>query len=159
MNTVRQIARGILAGLMATSILSLLMLMKKSIPQLDTVMLLDKIAHRLAMNAGLPTPFAGWLWHFIIGSLLWGWMYAVMEPIIPSTRPWLKGLYFGLWLKGLYLGLMVTLLVWFAVLPIAGAGALGTPLSLIQISVSLIQHLVYGVVLAFSYHWLSTVNK
>jgi len=134
--------RGVAAGFVATCILSALMLTKKWLPQFDTITLLDGIADGLAIDAGLPHPFAGWLWHFIVGSLVWGWIYAVMEPIIPGRCPWRKGLYFGL---------MVTLLVWFSVLPLAGAGAFGAHLSWIQPFVSLAQHLIYGIALALAF--------
>jgi len=134
--------KGIAAGFVATAILSALMLTKKWLPQFDTVTLLDGIANGLALDAGLPSPFAGWLWHFIVGALVWGWIYAVMEPIIPGRRPWRKGMYFGL---------MVTLLVWFTVMPLARAGAFETDLSWMQAFVSLIQHLIYGVALALAF--------
>lgn len=136
------LSRGITAGFIATSALSVLILASHWLPQLETVAMLDRIANSLAIDAGLPAPFAGWLWHFIIGSVVWGWIYAVMEPIVPGRRPWKKGLYFGL---------MVTLLVWFAVMPLARAGAFATQLSLMQALVSLIEHLTYGVVLALLY--------
>ena len=142
MTVLVKLIRGVVAGFLATCILFVLMLTKTWLPQLDTITLLDGIARGLAINAGLPAPFAGWLWHFIVGSLIWGWMYAVMEPIVPGRRPWHKGLYFGL---------MVALLVWFAVLPLAGAGMFGTQPGFIQPVISLVQHLLYGVVLAVAF--------
>ena len=149
MDPVKSISRGIIAGFAATCILFALMLSKNWLPQFDTITLLNRIADELAINAGLPHPFAGWLWHFIVGSLVWGWIYAVMEPIVPGRRPWSKGLYFGV---------MVTLLVWFTVMPLAGAGAFGTRLSWAQPFVSLVQHLIYGLALALVYDRI-TLNK
>jgi uncharacterized membrane protein YagU involved in acid resistance len=144
------LARGIAAGLVATCVLSVLILIKQWLPQLDTIAVMDSIAHEFALSAGLPTPFAGWLWHFIIGSLVWGWMYAVMEPILPGRRPMIKGLYFGF---------MVTLLVWFAVLPLVGAGMFGLHLSMIQPLVSMAQSLLFGLVLAVTYDWMSHLRS
>ena len=145
-NTIKMLVRGIAAGFVATCVLSALILMKKWLPQLDTITVMDSIAREVALAAGLPVPFAGWLWHFIVGSLVWGWMYAVMEPIIPGHRPMIEGLYFGS---------IVTSLVWFAVLPLAGAGMFGMQLSAVQPFVSLAQSLLYGVVLAVTYDWMS----
>ncbi len=150
MKVIENLSRGVAAGFVATCVLSVFILAKQWLPQFDTVTLLDGIARGLAMDSGLPVPFAGWLWHFVIGSLLWGWMYAVMEPIVPGRRAWQKGIYFGL---------MVTALVWFTVVPLAGAGAFGTRLSWTQPFVSLAQHLVYGVVLALTYEWLRTAKR
>ena len=122
------------------------MLTKGWLPQLDIITVMDGIAVDLAMAAGLPTPFAGWLWHYVTGCLVWGWMYAVMEPIIPGRHAWRKGLYFGA---------ITTLFVWFMVLPMAGAGMFGLRLSAAQPFVSLAQHLLYGVVLAVVFHRLT----
>ncbi|NNJ94317.1 MAG: hypothetical protein HKP57_06200 [Halobacteria archaeon] len=146
MSTIKMLVRGVAAGLLATCVLSVLILIKQWLPQLDTITVMDSIAHEFALSAGLPTPFAGWLWHFIIGSLVWGWMYAVMEPILPGRRPMTKGLYYGA---------MVTLLVWFAVLPLVGAGMFGLQLSMIQPLVSMAQSLLFGLLLAVTYDWLS----
>ena len=142
MDVIGTLLRGIGAGFLATSVLSLLMLTGQWLPQLDTITVLDRIARDLALAAGLPTPLAGWMWHFIVGCLIWAWMYAVMEPIIPGREPWRKGVYFGL---------TATLLAWFMVLPLAKAGLFGMRLSMAQPLVTLAQHLIYGVVLAVVY--------
>ncbi len=142
MNAFGTIFKGVIAGFVATSVLSALMLSKQWLPQLDTIIVMDGVAHAMAMAFGLPTPFAGWFWHFVIGCIVWGWMYAIMEPILPGGRPWRKGLYFGF---------TTTLLVWLIVLPLAGAGLFGIQLSAVQPFVALLQHLVYGVVLGVVY--------
>jgi len=145
-NVLGLVVRGVVAGFAATCVLSALILGKDWLPHLDTIAVMDAIARDLALAAGLPTPFAGWLWHFIVGCLIWGWMYAVMEPIVPGSQPWRKGLYFGV---------MATLLVWLMVLPLAGAGMFGLQLSAVQPFVSLAEHLLYGVVLAIVYDRLA----
>jgi len=78
MNAVRTIGKGIAAGFAATCVLSILILTKQWLPQLDTITVMDGVAHDMVLAAGLPAPFAGWLWHFVVGCLVWGWMYAVM---------------------------------------------------------------------------------
>jgi len=146
MNAIFTLGKGIAAGFTATCVLSALMLTRQWIPQLDTITVMDRIARDLALTAGLPAPFAGWLWHFVVGCLIWGWMYAVMEPIVPGPKPWRKGLYFGV---------TTTLLAWFMVMPLAGAGLFGMHLSVAQPFVSMIEHLIYGVVLAIVYDRLA----
>jgi len=145
-NTIKMFARGVAAGFVATCVLSVLILTKRWLPQLDTIAVMDGVARALALAAGLPAPFAGWMWHFIVGCLVWGWIYAVMNPIIPGRRPMSKGLYFGF---------VITLLVWVAVLPLAGAGMFGMRLSAVQPFVSMAECLLYGLVLAVTYDWLS----
>ena len=146
MNSFGIIVRGFAAGLVSTCVLSLLMLTKQWVPQLDTITVLDGIARDFALATGMSAPFSGWLWHFAIGTLWWGWMYAVMEPILPGRRPWIKGISFGA---------IATLMVWIIVLPLAGAGLFGLQLSAVQPLVSLALHLVYGVVLGIAYAALS----
>ena len=142
MNSFAIIIKGFAAGFVSTCVLSLLMLTKQWVPQLDTITVLDGIAHDFASATGLSAPFSGWLWHFAIGTLWWGWMYAVMEPILPGRRPWLKGAFFGA---------IAALLAWLIVLPLAGAGLFGLQLSAVQSLVSLGLHLVYGIVLGLAY--------
>lgn len=146
MGIIRTLLGGIGAGFIATCVLSALMVTKKWLPPLDTITVMDGVARDMVIAFGLPAPYAGWLWHFLVGCVVWGWMYAVMEPILPGRRPWRKGLYFGF---------TVTLLVWLIVLPVAGAGLFGMQPSMIQPFVTLLQHLVYGVVLAVVYHRLA----
>jgi hypothetical protein len=142
------ILRGIAAGFVATSVLSLMMLSKGLIPQLDPVIVLDTIAREVFTNIHLPVPLAGWMWHFLIGSVWWGGCFGIMEPILPGRRGWIRGLYYGL-----VLGLIVA----WAISPLVGAGAFGMQLTPMKPVVTLIQHIVYGVVLALVFNRLSTL--
>ncbi len=144
----KDIARGILAGLLATCILSLLMLSSDRIPHVEpvTVTLLIGIARAVLAGSGLPAPFAGWLWFFAIGSLWWGTWFAVMAPILPGRAFWIKGAVFGLGA-----GLLV---VW-TIMPLAAGGALGMKLTLWQPVVTVSEHVIYGVALGVIYRWLN----
>lgn len=137
------------AGLVATFVLSMLMLTKAAVPQLDTITMLDGVLRATLAELGQrfpPAPLGGWLWHFVIGTIWWGGLYAIMEPVLPGSQVWIKGLAFGV---------IATLLVSLMVMPLAGAGYFGMRLSIVQPLVSLLQHLVYGVVLAKVYARLS----
>jgi flagellar biosynthesis protein FliR len=60
--------KGMIAGFIATLVLSALMLMKQQMgvmPQLNPVEMLTKMA-------GGSTPAVGWTIHFLIGTVLWG---------------------------------------------------------------------------------------
>jgi hypothetical protein len=143
----KDISRGILAGVLATSILSLLMLSRGLVPQFETVTVLIGIARILLDGSGLPAPFAGWLWFFAIGGLWWGAWFAIIAPIIPGRSFWVKGAVFGL-----VIGLAV---IW-TIMPLAAGGALGMKLSLWQPVVTLSEHLIYGLALGGIYSWLTT---
>ena len=138
MGTVKVILAGMVAGLAATLVLSLLMLTEAWIPQLDTVIMLDGVARAVFSDLQVPVPLAGWLWHFVIGTLWWGPLFALMLPILPGRRAWQKGMAFGFG---------ASLLILLMVLPVAGAGYFGMDLSALQPIVTVVLHLVYGAVL------------
>ncbi len=146
MNAFGTIVKGVIAGFLATTVLSVLMLSKQWLPQLDTITVMDGVARDMALAAGLPTPLAGWFWHYVVGCLVWGWMYAIMEPILPGRRAWRKGLFFGI---------MTTIMAWLIALPLLGVGVFGLQHSAEQHFVTLVQHLVYGWVLAIAYDELA----
>ncbi len=117
---------------------------------LDSVLraILDEIGKRSLPKplGSLPKPLGGWLWYFVIGTLWWGALYAVIEPILPGRRPWIKGMSFGVG---------AALFVMLMVMPLAGAGYFGMHLELVQPIVTLIEHLIYGWVLGVVYSRLS----
>lgn len=131
-----------LAGLVATGVLSLLVAAKRWVPQLDSVTALDGLARSVHLALDLPSPGTGWVLYVFIGVVWWGWLFAVMAPILPGRRFWQKGLAFGV---------IAALLVWLMVMPLAGAGYFGLHLSPVQPLITLMEHLVYGVVLGAVY--------
>ena len=153
MPLLKDVLIGIVAGLIATLALSVLMLTKEYLPQLDTITMLDGVLGAFLAELrrwAPPAPIGGWLWFFAIGTVWWGALYAVMEPILPGRWPWARGLSFGA---------IATLLVWLMVLPLAGAGYFGMRLSAIQPVVTLFEHLVYGVILGEAYGRLNARTR
>ncbi len=138
MGTIKVIIAGMVAGLAGTVVLSLLMLTKGWLPQLDPVVMLDGVARSVFSDLQIPVPLAGWLWHFVIGTLWWGPLFALMAPILPGQQPWQKGLYFGFG---------ASLLIMLMIMPLAGAGYFGMDLSTLQVLVTVLLHLAYGLVL------------
>ena len=67
------IIKGIIAGFAATVVLTLFMMLKKTMgvmPELDPV---HMIADMAAQNLGIePNIIIGWVMHFGIGSVAWG---------------------------------------------------------------------------------------
>jgi hypothetical protein len=140
---VQRMGYGLMAGLAATLVLSLLELTKGMLPQLETIRFLENVAVATANVTVLPVlPMAGWLWHFIIGTLWWGGLFGFMLPLLPGRRVWIKGAVFGV-----IAGLLVLLMV----MPLAGAGYFGMHLSWLDPLVSMVYHVIYGVVLGAVY--------
>ena len=107
---------GLIAGFIATVVLSILMVAKSSMglmPQLNPIEDIVQVAHLLT-GMTLPLPF-GWIGHFLLGTVVWGIIYAALQASLPGA-PIVKGLIFGA-------------LAWLAMMiiftPLAGHGVFG----------------------------------
>jgi len=131
------VAQGVVAGFVATIVLSALMVIKSAMgimPGLDVISMLSGM---MGSAESL-----GWLAHFMIGSVLWGGLFAVVSPALPGESLWLKGVSFGV---GAWLMMMI------AVMPMAGAGFFGAKLGLAAPIMTLILHIIFGAILGGVY--------
>ncbi len=133
--------RGMIAGFVATLVLSALLLLKSTmdlVPDLNII--------RLLVSLGSISPVQAWMDHFIVGVVVWGLMFGAYDALAARPAHWLKGLIFGVfaWL------LMMVLF-----LPLAKAGVFGYKLGPMAAVVTLLYHLVYGAVLGTTYGLLT----
>jgi hypothetical protein len=129
--------KGMVAGFVATVVLSALMLMKTMMgvmPELNPIKMMSDML-------GAP-PAVGWVMHFMIGSVLWGTLFAWLDPNIPGEGHWLKGILFAI---GAWLVMMIVMM------PMAGAGLFGSHLGMMAPVMKLILHVIYGFVLGTVY--------
>ncbi len=130
-------ARGLLAGLVATSVVSLLMLLKQALGFMPNVNLVMELANALGYRDAL----RGWTAHYLIGVLAWGMLF-----------PWFdRRLRFPHWVNGVYFASVIWLGVMLLVMPAAGQGLFGSHLALGTPTVTLFLHWIYGVVLGSVY--------
>ena len=132
------IAKGMIAGFVATIVLSALMVMKQMMglmPQLNPVEMLTNMA-------GASTPTVGWIMHFFIGSVMWGVLFAWLNPHLPGDSHWLKGILFGI---------SAWLIMMIVVMPMAGAGFFGMKLGMMAPMMTLVLHIIFGAVLGGVY--------
>jgi uncharacterized membrane protein YagU involved in acid resistance len=138
--------RGLVAGVLATGILSVCMAIKSAagiVPQANAIETLTKVS---AVWLHAPrVPWAGWLEHFFIGSVLWGLSFAFVEPWLPGPAV-RKGLIFCI---GAWIVMMVLLL------PAAGAGFFGVKLGYGAPLATLVLHLIWGFSLGLIYGFLT----
>ena len=130
------IGKGILGGIVATAVLSGLMLMKNAMgimPQLDMIKMLSSM-----MGVSMA---AAWMAHFGIGAM-WGALFALAYRVIPGGTAVVKGM---LLLTGAWLLMMVM------VMPMAGAGLFGMHMGLMAPMMTLVLHLIFGAVLGLVY--------
>jgi hypothetical protein len=102
--------KGMIAGFVATLILSGLMLLNSTMdlmPQINIV--------RMLANLATLSTTAAWMDHFIVGVVIWGLLFAVYDGV--ATRP-------AHWLKGIIVGVLAWLMMMVAFMPLAGAGFL-----------------------------------
>ena len=133
--------RGMLAGLVATLVLSGILVLKANMglwPELNII--------RLLVNLGSIQTVAAWMDHFIVGVVVYGLMFSAFDAMWESRAYWLKGLIFGVfaWL------LMMVLFM-----PLAKAGWFGTRIGPSALYVTLGMHLIFGLVLGVTYGLLT----
>ena len=130
--------KAMISGFVATLVLSAAMLLKAKfhiVPdELSVMSLLGRIA------GGTP---AAWADHFIIGTAIWGILFAGFDAVVPPRMPY--------WLKGVAFSVLAWLLMMVAFMPFAGAGFFGMKLGILAALVTLVQHLIYGVALGVTF--------
>jgi uncharacterized membrane protein YagU involved in acid resistance len=134
--------RGMLAGLIATLVLSGILVLKSNMELWPEVNLI-----RLLVSLGSIQTVAAWMDHFIVGVVVWGLMFGALDSMWESRAYWLKGLVFGV-----FAWLMMMILF----MPLAKAGWFGARLGLPGALVPLVYHLIYGLVLGVAYGLLTT---
>jgi hypothetical protein len=130
--------KGMIAGFVATIVLSGLMLTKEMMglmPQLDVIGMLTTMM-------GVSSPVAGWITHFAIGTIAWGGLFAILEANLPGDSYWQRGIVFGI-------GAWVLMMV--AVMPMAGAGMFGLGLGVMAPVMTFMLHAIFGAVLGGVY--------
>lgn len=131
------IGKGIIAGFVATVVLSAIMLMKAMIgfmPELDIIGMMSTMMGTGAVVA--------WVVHFAIGTLMWGILFAWLGPKLPGGSHWLKGVIFGL---GAWLVMMIVMM------PMAGQGLFGLQLGIMAPIMTAMLHAIFGAVLGGVY--------
>ena len=131
------VLKGMIAGFAATVVLSVIMVMAAAlglVPELDIIVMLRGI-----LGAG---PMLGWMTHILIGVVVWGWLFAALEPRLSGTSYWRKGMTFGV---GAWLLMMIVFM------PMTGTGLFGLELGIAVPITTFLLHVIYGTVLGTVY--------
>lgn len=137
--------RAMIAGFTATIVLSLLMIMKTAMgimPRLDVISMLSGMSQNMM---GVGGAGIGWLAHFLIGTVLWGVLFALLHDRLPGSAPIMKGISFGI---------LAWLLMMILPMPMAGAGLFGMALGMMAPVMTLILHIIWGAVLGIVFRML-----
>ena len=129
---VDSVGRGLGAGLVATAVLAILLVVKQAIglmPQLDLVSILGRAI-------GFQSPAAGWTAHVVVGVLFWGPLFVWAD----------RKMFFAHWVNGLLFASVVWLGVMLVIMPIAGEGVFGLRIGIVTPTITLFLHWIYGAV-------------
>jgi hypothetical protein len=139
--------KGMVAGGAATAALSVAMLLIGATglePQLELMRL-------LLTFLDAPSQYVlGWLAHIVIGSIVLGGLFALVEPRLGADTRTKSGILYGV---------IVWLVMMLVFMPAAGAGYFGFQLSVLAPLVMLGQQVLYGGVLGWTYGKLSPTHN
>ena len=142
------IMKGIAAGFIATIVLTIFMMIKKTMgvmPELDPVHMLATMA---AQKMGIEeNPMIGWVMHFVIGSVAWGAALAIFNDKLPTDSQITKGIIVGI---GAWLLMMV------GAFPMSGSGLFGLGIGPMAPVMTFALHIIFGVALGASYGKLTS---
>ena len=134
------VTEGLIAGLIATIVITLAMFVLQSAGVAPGFNLIALIKDAATVD---DTMFA-WIVHFVVGIVLWGGLFAAFSPHLPGPH----------WVRGLIYGTLIWLAMMLAFLPAAGLPmfALGSGAAIPMTALGLC--LLFGLVLGESYHLL-----
>lgn len=146
----RPIAAGMLAGLIATAVLSILLVLKAAFGLLPEVSFIALLAEVSARVLGTPRDLiVAWTEHLLIGTVLWGGLFAF------TNNLWRRGQI----ARGIQFALIAWLLMMVFLMPLGGMGLFGLALGITPMLASLLLHIVYGAVLGYYFgRFLSPVG-
>jgi len=132
----KKLINGAIAGVIATIVLSLMMLIKGKMgvmPELDIISMLAGM-----MGGAL---LLGWVMHFMIG-VGYGVVFHLTYDKLPTN---------SLIIKGVILGVVGWLVMMLMLMPMVGAGLFGMKMGVMAPMMTLVLHAIFGAVLGFVY--------
>lgn len=134
--------RGIIAGLIATVVLSVLMVAKGMMGVMPDFNVIAMLASQMGGSMAI-----GWTVHFIIGAVLYGLVFANLGSMIPGGSDVVKGI---------VLGVIGWLVMMVALMPMVGAGLFALNMGMMAAVATLVLHAIFGIVLGFTYKKLGS---
>lgn len=133
--------RGILAGIVATIVLSLLMVANAvwgAVPALDPIGFVSAALATIGLPEGAT---AAWVAHIVIGAVVYGIAFTALEPILPGNA----------FFEGIVFGVIAWLPMMLVLMPLSGHALFARDLGQPVILGTLVLSLVYGIALGLTY--------
>ena len=131
------VVKGMIAGLAATVVLSMIMIAKGMMGLMPELYVITMLSNMMGT-----APVMGWAAHFMLGVIVWGAGFAVLFKMIPGSSSGSKGIVFGI---------AAWLMMMLAIMPMAGAGIFGLKMGMMAPVMTLVLHAIFGAVLGFVY--------
>lgn len=132
------VGKAMLAAFAATVVLSVLMVMKSMMgimPELDIITMLAKMMGSPSM------PIMGWIGHFVIGTIGYGIVFALLAGRLPGS----------LTVQGIIVAILGWLVMMVIIMPMVGAGLFGLNFGIMAPMMTLMLHIIFGAVLGWIY--------
>ncbi|MFU8877704.1 MAG: DUF6789 family protein [Wenzhouxiangellaceae bacterium] len=129
--------RGIIAGLIATIVLSLLMIVKGMMGVMPELNVIAMLAGQMGGNMMM-----GWVAHFMIGAVAYGLAFANLQGVLPGGSALVKGI---------VLGIIGWLVMMVALMPMMGAGLFAMNMGMMATVATLVLHIIFGLVLGLAW--------
>lgn len=136
--------RGIVAGLVATIVLSILMVLKGMMGMMPELNVIAMLAGQMGGSTMM-----GWVAHFVIGAIIYGLAFANLRGVLPGGSDAVKGI---------VLGIVGWLIMMIAVMPMMGAGLFAMGMGMMATVATLVLHIIFGLVLGLTYAKLGNGN-
>ncbi|MDZ7803536.1 DUF6789 family protein [Thiohalophilus sp.] len=135
----KNVTNGLMAGLTATVVLSILMVLKGMMGLMPDLNVIAMLSAQMSSGAAM-----GWLAHFMIGVIGYGLAYSLVFGNLPLG---------GHGLRGIILGVVGWLVMMVVLMPMMGGGLFGTamPSGMMVPVATLVLHAIFGAVLGLSY--------
>ncbi|MGE0700768.1 MAG: DUF6789 family protein [Hyphomicrobiaceae bacterium] len=125
----------VVAGLVATFIVSIVMVIKGLTATRPAFDITDLLATVLSDSLGLHyTPGLGWVAFFVLGTLVGGGLFAALADMLPGNRL----------VQGLFVGVIVWIGLMLVIMPLAGRGFFGVDIGPVAAWATLLGSLLYG---------------
>lgn len=131
------VKNGLIAGFVGTVVISVLFVLKGMMglmPQMDIIAMLAGVMGGSAVM--------GWIAHFVIGTVLWGGLFAIANASVPGSSQLAKGTIFGI---GAWLVMMIV------VMPMMGVGFFGLNMGMMGAVMPLMIHVIFGAAMGATY--------
>ncbi len=135
-----KIASGVIAGLVATIVLSVMMVIKGKMGVMPELNIISMLAGMMGASA-----IVGWLIHFMVG-LGYGVAFSQINGLLPGSYV----------VKGIIIGILGWLVMMLMLMPMMGVGMFAMNMGMMAPVMTLVLHIIFGIVLGLVYKSLQT---